>query len=179
MHRRSADIRHRGFTLIELITVMIIIGALAGLAYPRMTSSFYALKISGAARKLQSDIRYAQQLALNDHAKVDVVFDAANDRYRVKDVSAGANVTDPYTRSVGVSGSDWTTGLYVNYTTDAELKGIDLNSATVSTLRFSTLGRPTDTSDVALAANSDIVLVYQGQTKTVRVTPITGVVTVL
>ena len=179
MNGRHGAHRHRGFTLIELIVVMSIIGLLSALAYPRMTGSYYALKINGAARKLQSDIRYAQQAALNSHLKVDVVLDTANDRYRVADVAAGANITDPYTRSVGVAGQDWTTGLRVTYTTDAELKGIDLSSATAATLRFSTIGHPTDTADTALTGNFDIVITFQGLSKTVRVTPNTGVVTVL
>ncbi len=156
-----------------------IIGVLSALSYPRMTNAYYSLKVNGAARKLQSDIRYAQQLALNQHAKYDVVFDTANERYRVADVTANANVTDPYSRSAGVVGSDWTTGLYVDYVNDKELNGIDLSSATSATLRFNTRGRPTDTSDTTLTSNFDIVITYQGFSKTMRVTPNTGVVTVL
>lgn len=158
--------------------VMSIIGILAALSYPRMSGGYFALKISGAARKLQSDIRYAQQLAINNHLKVDVVFDAVNERYRVADVTANANVTDPFTRSAGVAGSDWTTGLYVDYNGDNELKGVDLNTVTAATLRFSRLGRPTNTSDVELTGNFTIVLTFQGRTKTLTVTPTTGVVTI-
>ena len=179
MHRRSAEIRHRGFSLIELITVMVIIGALSALAYPRMATGYYQLQIAGAARKLQHDIRYAQQTALNNHLKIDVVFDAANERYRVADVAANANVTNPFTRSAGVTGSDWTTGLYVDYPNNSELKTVLMNSSTAGTLRFSTIGHPADTSDVELTANFDIILTCQALTKTVRVTPATGVATVL
>lgn len=180
MHGRQGAHRQRhGFTLIEIIMVMSIIGILSVLSYPRMTSGYYALKINGAVRKLQSDLRYAQQVALNDHVKIDVVFDTAGERYRVANVAANANITDPYTRSAGVTGQDWATGLYVNYSTDKELGGINLSSATAATLRFSTRGQPTDTSDVALSANFDIVLIFQGYTKTLRVTPATGVVSIL
>ena len=170
--------RASAFTLIEMVMVLVIIGALARLAYPSMAGSYYRLKLGGAARRLQDHVRYAQQYAIMNHLKIDVVFDTANEQYRVADVSAGKNLTDPFTRSAGVAGQDWTTGLYMNYTDSGELKGVNLSSATVSTLRFSARGVPTDTSDTALGANTDIVLTYQGNTNTVQVTPETGVVTV-
>ena len=180
MHGRYGVLRQRcGFTLIELVTVMVIIGALSTLAYPKMATSYYRLEITGAARKLQNDIRYAQQMALDDHLKIDVIFDAANERYRVADVAANANLTDPFTRSAGVTGSDWTTGLYVDYPNNSELKAMAITSSTSGTLRFSTMGHPADTSDVELTANFDIILACQSITKTVRVSPATGVVTVL
>ena len=109
---------------------------------------------------------------------MDVVFDTAGDRYRVAGVAANANVTDPFSRSAGVTGQDWTTGLRVTYATDAELKGIDLNAVTTGTLRFSTMGHPTDTADADRATDYTVTLLYQGQTKTLTVTPYTGVATI-
>ena len=170
--------QRRAFTLIELVMTMSIIGILAALSYPRVTQSYYIVKLAGAARQVQTQVRYAQQMALNQHAKYDVVFDTANECYRVADVAAGINVTDPFSRVAGVSGQDWSTGLYVDFVNNKELGGINISSTTSATLRFASTGHPTDTSDVDLTANFDIVLTYQNNTRTVRVTPYTGVVTV-
>ncbi|RFF28298.1 prepilin-type N-terminal cleavage/methylation domain-containing protein [Wenzhouxiangella sp. 15181] len=54
--------RSAGFTMIELIVVLIILGALAFVAIPRL--DLPSLKVMPAAEQIASEIRYAQNLAL-------------------------------------------------------------------------------------------------------------------
>lgn len=54
--------RTAGFTMIELIVVMIILGALAFVVIPRL--DLPSLKVMPAAEQIAAEIRYAQNLAL-------------------------------------------------------------------------------------------------------------------
>jgi len=51
-------------SLVELVMVMVIIGILAVVAIPRV-EVFYNIKFHAAAKKLVSDIRYAQNIAIS------------------------------------------------------------------------------------------------------------------
>jgi MSHA pilin protein MshC len=70
-----------GFSLIELIAVIVIIGALAVIALPRFnTSGFdrYAFR-----HELLSALRYAQKTAMASGCAVEVQLDGGADSYRV------------------------------------------------------------------------------------------------
>jgi MSHA pilin protein MshC len=178
--RRHHALRRGGFTIVELVMVIVIIGILSVIAHSRF-SSFYDLKLEGAARKLAADIRYAQQVALSQHEAHGIEFDTTNNRYRLYAVSSGTNVTDPLTREAGVSGQSWTSGYVVTYNTDPEFEGIDMTSASfgsASILRFTSLGTPQDSVGANLSATGSVGMSLQGYSRTVQVTPNTGQVAV-
>jgi len=56
------------------------LGILAALAVPRF-ESFYSIKLNGAVKKVVSDIRYVQQLAVSEHTNTKIVFSAAANTY--------------------------------------------------------------------------------------------------
>lgn len=56
---------NKGFTLMELMIVIAIIGVIVLVAYPNFKGSKQDSALYGEARKVMTDIRYTQQLASN------------------------------------------------------------------------------------------------------------------
>ena len=64
----------KGFTLIELILVLVIIGFLTSLVAPAITS-LAGLKLKTATRKMAAGLRYARSQAVTTGSEYQVVFD--------------------------------------------------------------------------------------------------------
>jgi prepilin-type N-terminal cleavage/methylation domain-containing protein len=154
-----------GVTLIELVMVIVMISILAVLAIPRF-ESFYYIKLQGAAKRVISDIRYTQQMALARHEKYKIVFSTGTDSYEVRRVSDNSYATDPFTRA----------NLNVSLSSDAQFQGIDIaaTNLTSGTLQFNWQGVPLDVTDSALSADASVRLDYKGYSVTVYITPDTG-----
>jgi prepilin-type N-terminal cleavage/methylation domain-containing protein len=137
--RKMKAILQKGFTLIELVMVMVIIAILAAWSIPRF-DSFYSIKLSGAMKKVISDIRYVQQVAIARHTNTRIVFNKTTDVYAAEEESpAGSNswisIKSPFARG----------DLTVNYATDPQYKGIDItnvNFNSSNTLQFKWQGDP-------------------------------------
>ena len=144
----------RGFTLIELSVLMVVVGLLVWAALPRSFAS--DVKLNTAARQLQSDIRYAQELAMIKGTHHQIRFYAATNpnptnRYEIV-TAAGQPVLHPLTRAssfvVDFNSPPWT--------------GLQLDSTL--TLEFDSLGRP----------NAGQTISLNGGAKTITVTAETG-----
>ena len=68
--------RHAGFTLIELITCMVILGILAATVGPRLLDN-RAVHARGFADDLANSLRYAQRIAIASNCEVQVTVTAA------------------------------------------------------------------------------------------------------
>ncbi|MET0069143.1 MAG: GspH/FimT family protein [Candidatus Thiodiazotropha sp.] len=79
----------RGFTLIELMLVLLLLGLLAGLTPPLFERAFPSLKLKAAARDLAQEIRYIQQTAILTGQPSKVEFDLANNAYKSDHVNSG------------------------------------------------------------------------------------------
>ena len=55
----------KGFTLIEVIIVVVIMGAAIGLAAPRIGKSLEKMKLKSAVRKFSAVLRYTRQMAIS------------------------------------------------------------------------------------------------------------------
>lgn len=91
---------NKSFTLIELVMVIAVLAILAVVVIPRPVDT-QALRIDMAARKVQSDIRYAQSLAVSIQKRTGVNFRTSQDDYSVSIEDPPGNWTitlDPLTK---------------------------------------------------------------------------------
>ncbi len=150
---RAAPLRVRGFTLVELLLVMVIAGILAAVAVPRLTQRS-AFDTRGLADQLAATVRYAQKLAIAQRRDVFVQLSASDATLCYAAVAPclnpapGPGGEKPYT--VAAPG------------------GVSIASP-VATLGFDAGGRP------GIAARLDIQVVGSG-THVVRVERETGYV---
>ena len=146
--------RMNGFTLLELVLVLVIMGTLAAFAVPRISPADNTL--AAQADRLARELRHTQALALNQGRTL--VFDVQSaTAYRV--TFGGSTITDPATQQP----------YQVTLDNNVTLTGIDTG--------FDSLGRPFAAGSLLDTAR---VFTLSGSSRTTRVTlsPVTGFVTV-
>ena len=72
----------RGFTLVELIMVVVLIGILVVSVVPKFVDTS-AFSLAGGAAMTAADIRYTQELAMGTHSSKTIVFTTSNTYYTV------------------------------------------------------------------------------------------------
>ncbi|HEV8129501.1 MAG TPA: prepilin-type N-terminal cleavage/methylation domain-containing protein [Candidatus Eisenbacteria bacterium] len=157
----------RGVTLTELIVGITILGILAWIAYPKITAKD-EIKLDAAARRLASDLRYAQSRAIGTRVVHGLYFEPAVSRYTVFAPNVASPVTDP---------ADRARTLQVDFTRRTEFKGIAITSASFGATRgvtFDYYGVPRDSAGTDLTSTGRVILTYQGLSDTVDVAPTTG-----
>ena len=154
MQRRMHSPKQHGFTLIELVMVLVIVGVLAALAAPRL--SLTDSSVHAQAAQVASDIRHVQMLAMTQGRTL--TLQTLGGSYRCTD-SGGIVISDPATRQP------------FNLTF---ANGVSVTAGSVS---FDSLGRPV--SGGTLRATAVNFTVSGGaQSAAISVSPVTGFVTV-
>ena len=151
----SVQTSRGGWTLFQLVVVVATVAILSVFAMP--TYRVDSRRVDAAARRLQSDMRYAQQLAMSTRRHTWVVFDVNNENYRlyIEDPAqlGKANrvaVTSPVDRSDFV----------VVLNTD-EYAGVGIVSADFDSnaeLEFDSLGVPMNGDSTALNSAGTVAL---------------------
>ena len=91
--RRRAK-RCGGFSLFELVIVMVIVAIMAAVAVPRYGKASQRYRTEMAARKVIADLNYARRRASISSTAQSIDFDASNAQYEisgVKDLRTGSN----------------------------------------------------------------------------------------
>ena len=80
--RRCSD---RGFSVIELMLVVALVGILSALAVPQMIAQRRLLRAAGITREIVSQMRYARQLAMSQRQAVTFQYDDVNKQLLIID----------------------------------------------------------------------------------------------
>jgi prepilin-type N-terminal cleavage/methylation domain-containing protein len=74
----------KGFTLLELLVVLVIISLVAAFVGPRILSPNNNIRLKTTASKVSSAMRYASNVATTEKKDIIVVFDLKNKRLCMK-----------------------------------------------------------------------------------------------
>ena len=159
----------RGFTLIELVLIILVTVIIAFVVIPRFDLT--GDRAASAARKLVSDLRYAQQLANTTQSRSGVTLVSATS-YRVfTNNLSGIPATDPLTGSQYI----------VSMAGDFAGGTLTMNNIDNNIVRFDSLGVPYESTDGAqntLDGNETIdVKNCTTVIKTITIAPTTGLIT--
>ncbi len=162
--RRWAEMpANAGFTLIELMIVIVIIGIAAAMAIPMMSSAA-SFQIRAAANMVAADLEYAKSLAISRGQPYSVVFDVDNESYEIVDQSDGP-VAHPITKDPSY---------VVSFRNNSRVDRVDIDEANfdgLAKVTFDYLGSP--------SSNSGLVTLQAGDAqKTVGVEAVTGYISV-
>ena len=156
--------RSAGFTLVELIMTMIIIGVLAAVAIPRFFDTD-VFRARGFADEVQATLRYAQKVAIAQHRNVCVAITASDITLTIAPTSGAAIDCD--TNLALPTGENSITSPSATIT-------MTLAPAAPATFIFDALGKPFDGIGTASTVQKSITVL--GATNSIYVEAETGYV---
>jgi prepilin-type N-terminal cleavage/methylation domain-containing protein len=160
----SLKMKHSGFSMIELIVVLLVVGILAASLLPRSTDR--AISIGASADQLAGDIRYVQSMAMTQGQRYYINFTATTYAFfavsgAVAQIHPATGSTTPIPLATGVTITIPPTNL-PNSLIAFDGRGIPYTDAAATTL---------------LAADAVITLTGAGGSNTVTISDQTGAVT--
>lgn len=153
----------RGFTVIEILIVLVIITIAALTAVPMMSSAS-SIQIRSASSMIAADLEYAKSMAISRGRNYSVMFDQNADSYWIEDMDG----VIPHPVKKGFN-------YLVDFRGDSRLNRVDITGASFSggsppAVTFNSMGSPDSGGTVTLEAG--------GTTVTITVEPITGYISI-
>jgi Tfp pilus assembly protein FimT len=145
-----------GFSLTELIVIIVLIGIFAAMAMTRTSTGMTTIQVQIAIDQITSDIDYSKSMAFARHDTITLVFSTTLEQYTIYNGPDGSRsaITDFPNSTNGVISFDQSDFIEVNITS--------ANFGGSSELQFLPLGDPKSGGSIVL------------NSKTISVAPVTG-----
>lgn len=151
-----------GFTLIEIIIVVVILAIAAMTAIPLMSSGG-SVQLRSGANMISADLEYAKSMAISRGQNFSVIFDKNAESYRIEDQY---NNVIPHPVKKGFN-------YVISFQNDSRLNKVDITNVNFNAtqrVQFDCLGSPDNGGTISLDAG--------GTTATITVEPVTGFISV-
>jgi prepilin-type N-terminal cleavage/methylation domain-containing protein len=188
-HFRSSFIRNHasraGFTLLELVLVLLLLSIFAMLGVPALNSAMGDSRLAGAAQEVVNAFEFAQ-LRATTGAQTRVVIGDSTDRIAVRQYQPSGDIISGGTT---LAAADVETGTYqlveypaskgvdyeILFASDRRFKGVDITASDFNVadpVQFDTLGTPTKGGTVTLVlGNRQTVVTLDALSGKVTVSP--------
>ena len=149
MYQPRQHLSHKGFTLLELLVVVVIIAIAAGIVVPYAVSTS-DLSVISAARMIACDLQYAQNAAITSQKPTTVTFDISGESYTLSNTSGV--LIHPMNKS----------GYVINFSSQQGFGKLDIVSANfsaASSVTFDEMGSPDNAGTITLQAGPHVYYV--------------------
>jgi prepilin-type N-terminal cleavage/methylation domain-containing protein len=147
--RSNRKSRSLGFTLAELVIVLVVVVILSGAVSVSVKDANQTARLSTAAGRALSDLRYAQEAAMTERRIVQ--FTVSGNTYSAKYVDTGLPLKSPMDRTKNLSVTlNTNDGLF-------NTVGVTITSGIAGSINFNVDGRPVTTAGADLPAQTSIM----------------------
>jgi len=171
LYAKSKQELHGGFTLVEALIIVFILGIVVTLAIPTLQSGVAESKLAGASGEITVALEYAQLVAMTSGGQTRVTVDAANDTILVERFEITGDITGAETE---IAENDIDSGAFATvahpasrgkdynivFADEDRFDGVDIVSATFGggqTVTFDAMGVPSNGGTVTLSLGGNQV----------------------
>lgn len=151
-----------GFTFLEVMIVVILLGIVLAIAVPSINSTLNEIKLDGAAQEVVYAIQYVQSRSIKEDVVYGVEFFPGTDSFRCYLMATDLTIYNPLDKKPYI----------VDFDGQGHLQGVDLESTDFPSNKeeFNSLGEP--------SSGGSVVLGYAGFQKTINISVVIGKVSV-
>src|ERR1700749_5144432 len=95
--RSRSGRRRRGFTLVEMVIVVLFLGIVSAVAVPRFAVSLQKYGMTNAANRIVADLARAQAGAYSSSAPITVTFTVSSSQYQLAGIKSQDHPSGTYT----------------------------------------------------------------------------------